>query len=67
MENWLQAALREAGTTLESVLDITPEDASYITEHPGELTLAEINAVARRLPTDVARRMLDRMMEVFAL
>ena len=67
MENWLQAALREADTTLESVIDITPEDASYITKHPGELTVVEVGIIARKLPTDVARRMLDRMMEVFAL
>lgn len=67
MENWLQAALREAGITLESVIDITPEDASYITEHPGMLTINEVNAVARSLPDDVARRMLDAMVGTIAL
>ena len=67
MENWLQAALREADTTLESVLDITPEDSSYIAEHPGMLTINEVNAVARVLPDEVARRMLERLVEVFAL
>lgn len=67
MENWLQAALRESSQTLESVLDVTPEDARYLTEHPGRLTLGEINAIARALPRDVARRMLDRMMATFAI
>lgn len=67
MDNWLQAALREADTTLESVLDVSAEDASYLTEHPGRLTLVEINAIARALPRDVARRMLEEMMGTFAI
>ena len=67
MENWLQTALRESGTTLESILDISPEDARYLTERPGELTIVEVGIIARKLPTDVARRMLDRIMETIAL
>lgn len=67
MENWLQAALRESSTNLESILVVTHENARYLAEHPGRLTLVEINAIARALPRDVARRMLDRMMGTFAL
>ena len=67
MDNWLQAALREAGTSLESIMDISPEDARRLTEHPGRLTLGEINAIARALPRDIAIRMLDMMRETFAL
>lgn len=67
MENWLQAALREAGTSLESIMDISSEDARCLTEHPGRLTLGEVNAIARALPHDTAIRMLDTMRETFAL
>ena len=67
MENWLQAALREADTTLERIMDISPEDARHLTEHPGRLTLGKINAIARALPHDTAIRMLDTMRETFAL
>jgi hypothetical protein len=67
MDNWLQATLREAGTSLESILEINPEDARYLTVHPGELTLGEVNAIARALPRDIAIRMLDMMRETFAL
>lgn len=63
----MQAALREAGTSLESILEINPEDARYMTVHPGELTIVEVGVIARKLPTDVARRMLDRLMGAFAL
>lgn len=63
----MQAALREAGTSLESILEINPEDARYLTVHPGELTIVEAGVIARKLPTDVARRMLNRLMGAFAL
>lgn len=67
MDNRLQAALREAGTNLESIMDISPEDARHLTEHPGRLTLGEVNAIARALPRDIAILMLDMMRETFAL
>lgn len=65
--SWVQASLREAGTSLESILEINPEYARYLTVHPGELTIVEVGVIARKLPTDVARRMLDRLMGAFAL
>ena len=67
MDNWLQAALRETDAAPESILGVTPEDARRLTEHPGRLTLGEVNAIARALPRDVARQMLDKMMGTFAL
>ena len=39
----------------------------YLTVHPGELTIVEVGVIARKLPTGIARRMLDRLMGVFAL
>lgn len=60
MENWLEASLKEAGMTPEELGIEHPE-------HPGRLTLNEVNEIARKMPPEHARRMLDRIVEVFAL
>ena len=60
------SSLAETGTNLESILGVTPEDAHRLAEHPGRLTLNDVNALCRAMPADVARRMLDTMTGVFS-
>lgn len=66
MDNWLQAALRESGIDLASTVGVSEDDARTLAEHPGRLTLNDVNALCRAMPADVARRMLDTMTGVFS-
>lgn len=70
MNNWLTETLEESGMTpseAAGIVHASEDDFRIFLEHPGTMTLNEIGMLARRLPEDSARRMLDRIVEVFAL
>lgn len=67
MDNWLQSALRESGVDLASTVGVGEDDARTLAEHPGRLTLNDVNALCRAMPADVARRMLDAMVGTIVL
>jgi hypothetical protein len=67
VENWLKETLRESGVSLSLALGASSEDARELEERPGRLTVNDIGALCRAMPEEHARRMLDRLMGVFAL
>ncbi|MDM8289095.1 hypothetical protein QUW41_07240 [Slackia piriformis] len=70
MDNWLTETLGESGMTpseAAAIIKAPDNEFALYMEHPGMLTINEVGMLARRMPPEHARRMLDRIVEVFAL
>ena len=70
MKNWLTKAIDEPGMTpteAASAIRAWDDEVACFMEHPGMLTLNDVGAICRAMPAEHARRMLGRIVEVFAL
>lgn len=69
MKNWLTKAIDESGMTpseAASAIRASDDEFACFMEHPGMLTLNDVGAICRAMPAEHARRMLGRIVEVFA-
>lgn len=70
MKNWLVETLEESGMTPSKAADVinaSDDELSLYLVHPGLMTLNEIGMLARSLPKESAKLMLNRIVKVFAL